>query len=276
MITLPYSTDTSCLWRSRPWYLLLSYAHGASQHHAQQRGRCCIDGFTIPPSKTWKQTCERFETWNALIPWSFKISVAWMVDAGILQNDSWFAKGNRGHMCGKSGRAALCFLFDVLTVLTTLQLQASGLPDKCLQLEGELETSRQWAASSCFNCWLWTACHLFDCALALSHPCLERKDLGEMKVSVEDYGSCCLLLGHVPKSMLPWPANWCCLCQDTHWQKWSASKCWRQPRWRTITAAARGRRKLEHCKVTTASCLYISYLNIIHDEDQRHVLGTLM
>jgi hypothetical protein len=46
-------------------------------------------------------------------------------------------------MCGKSGRAALCFLFDVLTVLTTLQLQASGLPDKCLQLEGELETSRQ-------------------------------------------------------------------------------------------------------------------------------------
>ena len=115
-----------------------------------------------------------------------------------------------------------------------------------------------------------------DCALALSHPCLERKDLGEMKVSVEDYGSCCLLLGHVPKSMLPWPANWCCSCQDTHWQKWSASKCWRQPRWRTITAAARGRRKLEHCKVTTASCLYISYLNIIHDEDQRHVLGTLM
>ena len=129
----------------------------------------------------------------------------------------------------------------------------------------QMLTTRRWtrdleaAASSCFKLLqlLWTACRLFDCALALSHPCLERKDLGEMKVSVEDYGSCCLLLGHVPKSMLPWTANWCCLCQDTHWQKWSASKRWRQPRWRTNTAAARGRRKLEHCKVTTASCLYI-------------------
>lgn len=37
------------------------------------------------------------------------------------------------------------------------EIEASGLPDKCLQLEGELETS--------------------------------RKDLGEMKVSVEDYGT---------------------------------------------------------------------------------------
>lgn len=183
--------------------------------------------------------------------------------------------------CGKSGRAALCFSL----LLVWCAHDAHDFTIAGIRTARQMLTTRRWtrdleaAASSCFKLLqlLWTACRLFDCALALSHPCLERKDLGEMKVSVEDYGSCCLLLGHVPKSMLPWPANWCCLCQDTHWQKWSASKCWRQPRWRTNTAAARGRRKLEHCKVTTALCLYISYLNIINYEDQRHVpIGTLM